>query len=275
MNIFDLVLVQPILNLLVAIYQGLIFLKLPGALGFAIIVLVVIVRAISWPLTSTQLKSAAKMAELRPRLDEIKKRFGHDRTKHQEEQMRLYRSAGVNPAAGCLPLILQMPIFIGLYNVLIRVVEAATNLDKLDGLNRLLYWPALAVSGLDPTFLGVNLGLKPAAWATAGAVLLAVPVITTALQFVQSKMMVTASPPRVAVAKEKKDELAETMQAVQSQMTYLMPAMIGFFSYTFPVGLSLYWNVFTVVGIIQQYQVFGKQSLKNLTPKFLWMKLKL
>ena len=259
MNPFEVFLTTPILNLLVALYKALNAIYLPGALGFAIILLTVIVRMILWPLTTSQLKSSQKMAALKPHLDRIKAEHGHDKVRHQQEVNKLYKEHGVNPLAGCLPLLLQIPVFIALYNVLLKIVQV--NGDFLAGINQRLYSPFLYLESVpDVSFFE---------WQQIGILLLAIPIITGLLQFIQSKMLSPAKPP-VKVQPEKKEgkgELEDSMAAMQSQMILIMPVMIAFFSYGFPVGLSLYWNTFTIIGIIQQYKISGPGGLNKYLPK--------
>lgn len=264
MNIFDLILINPIFNVLIGFYKVLEAINLPGALGLAIILLTVLVRMLVWPLTTAQLKSAKKMAELKPHMDRIKTEHGHDKVRHQQELSKLYKEHGVNPLAGCLPLLLQIPVFIALYNVLLKIVEF-DKADFLQSINSHLYTQSLYLDKIPQTsFLGFNLAAKPSDWQHAGFALLLIPVITGALQLVQSKMMV----PRKNKPQEKKEggDMQDTMAQVQSQMTYLMPLMIAFFSYGFPVGLSLYWNTFTIIGIIQQYVVAGAGGVNKYLP---------
>lgn len=263
MNIFDIVLINPIYNILAAFYQALNFLHIPGALGFAIILMTVLVRLIVWPLTSAQLKSAKKMADLKPHMDRLKAEHGHDKVKHQQELSKLYKEHGVNPLTGCLPLVIQIPIFIALYNVLSHIVQF-DKADFVDTINSHLL-PALHLQKIpDPYFLGINLAFKPNTWQQHGFLLLLIPVITGVLQLIQSKMM---APPKVPKAIKKEGQTEDAMSSVQSQMTYLMPLMIAFFSYGFPVGLSLYWNTFTIIGIIQQYLIAGPGPFNKYLPK--------
>jgi len=268
MNPFEVFLTTPILNLLVALYKALNAIYLPGALGFAIILLTVIVRMILWPLTTSQLKSSQKMAALKPHLDRIKAEHGHDKVRHQQEVNKLYKEHGVNPLAGCLPLLLQIPVFIALYNVLLKIVQV--NGDFLAGINQRLYPPFLYLESVpDVSFFGFNLSSKPNEWQQIGILLLAIPIITGLLQFIQSKMLSPVKPP-VKVQPEKKEgkgELEDSMAAMQSQMILIMPVMIAFFSYGFPVGLSLYWNTFTIIGIIQQYKISGPGGLNKYLPR--------
>lgn len=263
MNIFDLVLINPIYDVLIAFYQALSFLHIPGALGFAIILMTVLVRLIVWPLTSVQLKSAKKMTDLKPHMDKLKEEHGHDKIRHQQELSKLYKEHGVNPLTGCLPLIIQIPIFIALYNVLSNIVQF-DKVDFLDSINNHLI-PILHLQKIpDPYFLGINLAYKPDSWQQHGILLLLIPVITGLLQFIQSKMM---TPPKSPKGIQKTGQKEDAMSSVQSQMTYLMPLMIAFFSYGFPVGLSLYWNTFTIIGIIQQYSIAGAGPFNKYLPK--------
>ncbi|HSX18715.1 MAG TPA: YidC/Oxa1 family membrane protein insertase [Candidatus Saccharimonadales bacterium] len=276
MNPFDVLLINPILNLLLAIYKVLSSAGLPGALGFSIITLTTAIRLVLWPLTSSQLKSTQKMAALKPHLDRIKAEHGHDKLKHQEEVNKLYKEHGVNPLAGCLPLLLQLPVFFALYNVLRRIVDFQ-NANFINSINARLYSSQLHLDKIpDTSFLGLNIASKPNQWHEIGLVILLVPILTGVFQLIQS-LMITPQPTAVEpVAKknqsekkkeEKKEDLQDSMAQVQGQMVFLMPAMIGFFAYGFPIGLSLYWNTFTIIGIIQQYLISGPGSLNKYLPK--------
>ncbi|MBI2598867.1 YidC/Oxa1 family membrane protein insertase [Candidatus Curtissbacteria bacterium] len=268
MNPFETLLINPILNLLIALYLFLHSLGIPGALGLAIILLSTSIRLALWSLTSTQLRSAQKMAALKPHLERIKAEYGHDKMRHQQEISKLHKEHGINPLSGCLPLLLQLPIFIGLYNVLSQVLQF-DKADFLANINSRLYSPALHLADKpDTSFLGTSLSTSPNQWQEAGFIILAVPIATGLLQFIQSKMMVPqAAPHAVQRSDDKKADMTDTMSQVQSQMTYIMPAMIAFFSYGFPIGLSLYWNTFTVIGIIQQYIISGPGALSKYLPK--------
>lgn len=270
MNPFEVFLTQPILNVLIIFYKGFEFVHLPWALGFAIITMTLVIRLALWPLTTAQLKSTQKMAALKPHLDRIKKEHGHDKVVHQQEVSKLYKEHGVNPLAGCLPLILQIPIFIALYNVLLKVVQFQS-IDVVNTINQKLYFPLLNLTKIpDTSFMGVSLAAKPSQWQQIGVLILLVPIITGLLQFVQSKMLTQATakaPKNESDQKDKKSDMEDTMASMQSQMVLIMPAMIAFFAYSFPVGLALYWNIFTIVGIIQQYVVSGAGTLNKYLPE--------
>lgn len=270
MNPFDTFLINPILNLLVIFLKIFQTLGIPGALGLSIILLTAIVRMALWPLTATQLKSSQKMAALKPHIDRIKDEHGHDKVRHQQELTKLYKEHGVNPMAGCLPLLLQLPVFFALYQVLFKIVDFART-DFLESINQRIYFSIFHLTNVPNTsFLGFDLSAKPNQWQSVGILILLIPIITGALQFIQSKMLAPAqatAPKKGADSKDKKESMEESLASVQSQMIFLMPAMIAFFSYGFPVGLSFYWNTFTVIGIIQQYVIAGPGALGKYLPK--------
>lgn len=254
-DIFNTLLVYPIINALVLIYKILFFVGIPYALGFSIIALTVLIRLLTYPLTNTQLRSMQKMQQLKPHMDKIQHQYKNDKARRQQETLNLYRQHGVNPAAGCLPVLVQLPIFIALYNVFFRIVgsDAAA---VVEGINKILYTKALHLqNNWETGFFGIQLAATPAAAWQQAPVLVLVPVITAILQFVQSKMM----SPKNEKTQNTEVQKDDFQKAMQTQMIYLFPLMIGFFSFTFPIGLSLYWNTYTVFGIIQQYLISKKQ----------------
>lgn len=269
MNLFDTLLIQPFLNLLIFFYQILESANIPGALGFAIILLTLAIRLILWPLTTSQLKSTQKMTQLKPHLDKLKVTYGDDKLRHQQEITKLYKEHGVNPLSGCLPLILQIPVFIALYQVLLKVVDLGKS-DFLESINSQLYSPFLHLNQTPGTsFFGFNLAAKPNEWSKPeiGILVLSIPLVTGILQFIQSKMLLPTNQAKVKKDPKAKESMEDTMASMQSQMALIMPAMIAFFSYGFPVGLSLYWNTFTIIGIIQQYLVSGAGAFNTYLPK--------
>ncbi|HLC88145.1 MAG TPA: YidC/Oxa1 family membrane protein insertase [Patescibacteria group bacterium] len=268
-DIFNTLLFAPIVNLVVFVIRILEASGIPGALGFAIILLTIGIRALIWPLMATQMKSAKKMADLKPHLESLKKKHGSDKQALAAAQMALYKEHGINPAAGCLPVLIQIPPMIAIYQVIFAFFEGDPGLSKI---NNVLYNPAWKLtSSPDLHFFGLNLAVKPSDFQTAGFLVLSVPVITGLLQFVQSKMMapkpVKEYPSDSPKEKKEKESSEDTMVAVQSQMTYLMPVMIGYIAFTFPLGLVLYWNTLTLIGIWQQYRISGWGGLAGLINK--------
>lgn len=264
-DIFGTLFYNPIINLLAGIYQGLNFIHLPGALGFAIILLTVVIRILVWPLMATQLKSAKKMADLKPHLDQLKEKHKGDKQALASAQMALYKEHGVNPAGGCLPAIIQIPVIWSLYQTILAFFSPS----GVESVNKVLYpfVPQLS-STPDLNFFGLNLGSKPSDF---GMALVVIPVLTAGLQFIQSKMMISKPvskyPGDTSKEKAEKEGVEDSMMAMQSQMVYLMPIMIGYFAFQFPIGLALYWNTFTILGIIQQYLISGWGGMEELVKK--------
>lgn len=223
------------LNSLVVLYT-----LLFSQMGLAIIVLTAFIRIITLPLTLKQLKQMRAMSALQPKLKEIQDRYARDRSRVSQETMRLYKEAGVSPF-GCLgPMVVQMPILIGLFRVLIQVVFSRP--DNLTSLSDKMYtWipiaPIFTAAPLDPGFLWLNL-------AEPDPTKIIMPVLVFATTWVQQKMtMQPSTDPRQA--------------GNQAMMLWLMPLMIAFFSFTLPSGLALYWTVSNAMGIIIQYFVTG------------------
>lgn len=275
-NFFNTVLVHPIINILVAVYSAFSFLHIPFALGFAIIGLTIIIRFILYPLTTAQLQASMKMQKVAPHLSKLKEKHKGDAKKIQEETMRLYREHGINPAAGCLPVLIQMPIIWALYSVLQHMVTLKP--DAIVGeVNKIVYFDFLKISNAwDPSFFGLPLGEMPSKLiSSVGPLIFLVPILTGVFQFVLSKMMIPAKTGVAVLEKniEKKAQIDKKdandfASAFQTQSLFIFPVMIGFFSFSFPIGLSLYWNTFTIFGIIQQYKITGLGGLSE------WIKKK-
>jgi YidC/Oxa1 family membrane protein insertase len=271
-NIWNQFLIWPIMNILVFFYRVLESFRIPGALGFAVILMTVAIRLVLYPLMHAQLKSARKMSKLKPHMDALSKKHKGDKAALQKAQLDLYREHGVNPAAGCLPLLIQMPVLIALYNVFYQVLGNGNLQKVITDINAIVYHPFLKLSTLDLTFFGVNLGVKPSEWQSAGVWLLSIPLITAGLQWYQTKLMMPAAVPdgkpdtvshkqqkpnTSKKDKENPEKSSDVDQAaeMQKQMAIISPLMFGFFAFQFPLGLALYWNVFGLFGIMQQLAV--------------------
>jgi len=191
--------------------------------GLAIIVLTIIVRICTAPLMAKQMRSAERMRALQPRMKELQERYKDDRAKQSEATMKLYREEKVNPIAGCLPLLLQFPVLIGLFYALRSSI----------GLRHAPF--ALWITDLSqPATLFVVPGLD--------FPIRLLPLIMGASMYVQQKMTpMTGMDPTQA-----------------RMMLIMMPGMMLFISYTFPSGLVLYWTVSNLLGIAQQYWIRSK-----------------
>ena len=202
--------------------------------GLTIIVLTVIIRSIMLPLTTKQLRASRAMQALQPRIAELQKKYSKDKQKLGSEQMKLYKESGVSPAGCAVPMLIQFPIWIALYQSIIRVL--AVTPEDLLGLSKLLWsWPVVyATLPLDNSFLWFNL------------VSFDIPVaVLVAVTMWLSQKMVTPS-------------TADPQQKAQGQMMlWMMPLMFGFIAMSLPSGLALYWIVSNVYSIITQYFVIG------------------
>jgi YidC/Oxa1 family membrane protein insertase len=229
LNAWDIALLQPLINVLIAISHYLL-----NNFGITIIVVTLIIRFILLPLTLRHLRSSKKMQDLQPQLAELQKKYAKDKQKLAQEQMKLYKESGVNAAGCALTMIIQFPIWIALYQSIILAL--AFNPEALLNLSRYLYSWAVPLAQLpfDPYFLGVNLAV--------GNPVLAILVGIT--MWVQQKMVTpTNQDPRTAQ---------------QSQMMlWMMPLMFTFFSFSFPAGLAIYWLVSNLFSIVVQYLVTG------------------
>lgn len=258
-DLFNTLFFAPIVNIIVFIIRVLESSGIPGALGFAIILLTIGIRVLIWPLMASSMKSAKKMSDLKPHLEELKKKHGSDKQALATAQMTLYKEHGVNPAGSCLPILVQIPPMIAIYQVIFAFFEGEHGLSKI---NSMLYNPDWKLTSIpDLHFFGINLAIKPSDFATVGFWVILIPVLTGLIQFIQSKMMapkaVKPYPSDSPKEKKEKESAEDTMMAVQSQMVYFMPVMIGYIAFTFPLGLALYWNTLTLIGIWQQYRIGG------------------
>lgn len=256
---WHLLLYQPLVNALIFLYQVLFH-----NFGLAIIVLTAAIRLLLVPLTLPALRASQKIRELTPELEKLKKKYAQDRQKFVQAQMELYRRHGANPAAGCLPQIVQLVILIALYQAFAQVLRADG--DIIRKLNQILYsslqLPAETIINTKFFYLDLN---KPDVFRLPGFSfpLPGLFLITAALiQFLSSKMMqpaVVLSQKKAAKTPAKTDDMATAMQ---SQMLYLFPLMTIFIGYSFPSGLILYWLVFSIFTAIQQYLVSGWGGLE-------------
>ncbi|MBI5123693.1 YidC/Oxa1 family membrane protein insertase, partial [Candidatus Roizmanbacteria bacterium] len=256
-NLFNTIFVIPILNLLVIFYKLFLFIKLPGAFGFAIITLTVAIRLLFQPFFQKQIETAKKMQELKPHLDNLSAKHKNDQKQLQTEQLKLYQQHGINPTSGCLVIIVQLPVFIALYNTLNLFLLNGHAEKTITAINKVLYFSFLKINTINAWFFGLDLVKSPK---LAGAwYYLLIPLITGVLQYFQALVSMPPANPTASVVQaqkegkddKKKDDGGDFQKAMNTQMKYMFPIMIGWFAYTLPVGLSLYWNVFSIMGIMQ------------------------
>lgn len=251
-ELFTIIFKDPTINLLLVFYHLFLKLHVPGAFGLAIIGLTVFIRALLHPFFKQQIELSEKMQTVKPHMDELQKKHKDDKKKLQEEQHRLYKEMGINPASGCVFAIIQLPIFLALYQVLFSFFQKGKDIKEVIAhINNSVYTPFLKIQTIDPHFFGLNLAIPPSLWNKYGWYYLLIPIITGILQYYQISLSTPKIPKKPeAEVKDKKEE--PDMQSMMSgQMKMMFPIMIGYFSYTLPIGLSLYWNVFSIFSIWQ------------------------
>lgn len=244
-DLWSFVILQPMLNALLGLYH-----LLGSQFWLAIIVFTVIIRGIMTPLMLPQQRSAKKMQEIQPRLQELQKKYAKDREKLAQEQMKLYKEVGVNPMGGCLPMLIQFPIWIGLYQSIIQALGHQP-LQLLSLSKNIYLWMQTtfgiwAAVPLNRYFLGMDLSLTPQ---QLGGLTYALPILVAFTSWLQSKMTTPATS-------------ADSQSASMTQsMTMMMPLMFGFFSLNFSTGLSFYFIVSNIIGIITQGFISGWEGL--------------
>lgn len=248
---WDTIIITPFTNVILFIYN------ITGQnFGVAIILFTLIIRLVTHPLTVQQMKGTQGMQEFQkdPRWIEAQEKYKGDKEKLAQEQMKLYKELGINPAASCLPMLIQFPIIIGLYQAIIQSM-AKTPLDLLK-LVRHIYPGFLDVAELIPLnnqFLWMDLGQPERLMIPGlsfGIPVLAVLVVVTT--YLQSKLM---TPP----AANPKDQSAQ----MAGMMNLYMPIFMGWLAWTLASGLALYFVISNVFGILQ-YALLGKANWKNL-----------
>ena len=233
-NIFNESLYRPLFNILVWFYN-----IIPGNdLGIAIIILTILIRFILYPLSKKAIQSQKAINELQPKIKEIQRKY-KNKEEQAKEMMGLYKKHKVNPMAGCLPILIQLPLLIALY----RVFFNGLNPESLNDLYSFISRPEL----LNVMFLGlIDLSQRN----------IFLAVLAGFLQFIQSKMII----PQSLIKKGKSNEL-DFSSIMSKQMLYFMPLITIFIAWNLPSALPLYWIVITLFGIIQQY--FTKIEIKN------------
>jgi YidC/Oxa1 family membrane protein insertase len=234
---------NPMLNLLVLLYQVLF-----NNFALAIVVFTIIIRLLMLPLTLRQLRASKALSKLQPKIAELQQKYGKNREELARQQMALYKEHGVNPI-GCLaPTLLQMPIWICLYQSITYALAATP--EGLAQLSQHLYHGVSLITEAVPlksSFLWLNL--------TAPDPFFILPILVTATMFLQQKMMTVPS--------------ADPQQAQMNRtMLLVMPLMFGFFTISFASGLAIYWFTSNIISILLQGFVTGWGSLFPLWPLF-------
>jgi YidC/Oxa1 family membrane protein insertase len=253
------------------IFQGLFILlvgleQVTGDIGIAIILMTLLVRSALIPLFRRQIVSMKRTQLIQPELKELQKRYKGDRARYSQAQMELYKERGVNPASGCLPMLLQLPLLLIIYQV---ISQGLTNPDPtamftvfgvqimdvqcVNGLGTPAYDPYVPCIDTTVTWLGNMDVSKP-------QVLFALPLIggfsilaflSAGLQFVQSRMTMPPSDPAYQ----------DQNSRMQRQLVLFLPLISILYGGFLPAGLFIYWIVTTIFGIAQQYLIVGWGSM--------------
>lgn len=211
-----------------------------GNMGLAIICLTLIIKAILFPLAYKSYVSMAKMKELQPQMEKMKKDAGDDRQKVQQGMMELYKKEKVNPAAGCLPILLQIPIFFSLYKVIFVTIELR---------QAPFFGPFQDLSAPDPTSIMNLWGLLPIAGPEAGSIMALVfigilPLLLGISMWMQQKLNPAPTDP--------------TQQMIFAWMPWVFMFMLG----SFASGLVVYWITNNTITFIQQYTIMRSHGSK-------------
>lgn len=237
-NIFQTFFYQPILNLVIFLYNA-----VPGHdLGVTIIILTIIIKLVLWPLSKSSVKSQKALQEIQPQIDEIKKKYANNKEELGRATLEIYKRNKINPFSSCLPLLIQLPFLIAVFQVfrddfsnsVLSLVYSFIN--RPESINHIAFG-----------FLNLSANHN-----------IVLAVLAGAAQFWQSKILMVKRP-AIKTSESKDEDFAAIMN---KQMLYIFPLMTVWFSYTFPAGLALYWLVLTILGGVQQYYIF-KQKIKT------------
>ncbi len=229
--------------------------------ALAIVAFTVIIRLSILPLTLKQQRSLKKMQELSPKLKELQKKYKDDREKLTQAQLALYREHGVNPFAGCLPLLIQLPILFGLWRAIIATLASSPR-QLLELQERVLIGGLDHLVPLKNSFLWLNLALPDPYYV--------LPILVVITTYVQQKMIIpTKSQKDKNKPKRKpgdKPDPADQAEQMTRSMTTIMPLLFGFFALSYSSGLSLYFITSNIIGIVQ-YTAMGKADIRRLVGK--------
>jgi YidC/Oxa1 family membrane protein insertase len=240
--VFDFI-AYPLANLLLLLYNF-----LGQSTVAAIAVLTLLINLLVLPLTLSQQRSARKMQEFQPELEKLQKKYSKDKERLAQEQMKLYKEAGINPMGGCLPLLVQMPIWFGLIGA-IRYCIPSTPLALFQFSHHIYKWLP-GVVGLVPlksTFLGMDLGQppNPTQWWSYS-----LPVLVLVTSWLQQKLL---TPPSAG------DSQSQAAM-MNRQMQIMMPLMFMFFTLQYATGLSIYFIISSLIRMVQYYFVQRDRS---------------
>lgn len=231
-SIFNTAIYQPLYNALILLYN-----IIPD-LGVGIVILTVIIRLLLLPVAKKSIESQKKMQEIQPEIKKIQEKYKDDRQKQGLEMMAVYKKYNINPASGCLPLIIQIIFLIALYRVFIAGIDSGNNFQLLYGF--------VENPGQLNTIAFGFLDLTKGSMVLAG--------IAAILQYWQTKMMM-AKNAAIQLTEKKDNAEPDFATIMQKQMLYLGPVMTFIIGFNFPAGLPIYWITTTLFMIAHQYYI--------------------
>ncbi len=235
--LFNLICYQPILNLLVLTYN---FIPTQD-IGLVIIILTLIFKIVLYPFSKKTIEAQKKLKDLQPQIDAIKEKYKDQKEKQAVEMMNIYKENKINPLSSCLPLLIQLPFLIAIYQVF---NTGLTNGD-LSGL-----YPFITNPGHINTLAFGFIDLSKPQWILA--------VLAGVAQFWQAKMM-TVNRPEIKTKPAEDEDMAAIMS---KQILYIMPIMTIIIGINLPSGLVFYWLLLTIFTGIQQLLVLRKRNNK-------------
>ncbi|MBR1589799.1 MAG: YidC/Oxa1 family membrane protein insertase [Acidaminococcaceae bacterium] len=192
--------------------------------GLAIVLMTIIIKIILFPLTKKQIESTKAMMAIQPKMKEIQEKYKYDKVRLNQELAKLYKEQNVNPMAGCLPLLIQMPILFGIYYAIRDFhYEGPANFLWMEN-----------IANPDPMYI--------------------LPVLSAVTTYIQTKQTM----PKKNPGDKPQEGIMGMMQG--QMMQYFMPLFIGYISLSFPAGLVLYWIVMNIMQIAQQAYINGKMD---------------
>lgn len=245
--------------------------------GWTLVLFTIITKALLLPLTIKQQKSMSKMQTIQPKLQELQKKYQYDKEKLNQETMKLYQSNQINPMSGCLPLLIQFPLLIALYNIIRNplsyviqlgkhglptieevhavltslgsTVQASDQIGMASEMSRFATelaakFPGVNILNIDFSFFGLNLAQTPSI--SNLSPLLIIPVLAGLTTFLTSWLSNKMNGQTAAAN-------GEGTQGTMQMMTYFFPLMTVFFAFSLPAGLGFYWTLSNIIQIVQQY----------------------
>ena len=236
-EIYNVLLFQPLLNLLVYLYNHI------GDIGISIIIITLLTRIILFYPSFKALKSQKALQDLQPKIKDLQNKHKDNKEEQTKALMDFYKENKVNPFSSCLPMLIQLPIIFALYGVF------RSGLSSIN--NEFLYSFIKAPESINTMFLGII---------NMGETNLPLAILAGGLQFIQAKLMMAKTQKNNQPKTKSPQGIADMSGMLSKQMLYLMPAMTVFIAMSLPSGLALYWVTTTLFAIGQQYVIMRPQA---------------